>query len=93
MLLSPYTNSHETISIVPEISNIPEASEMPSTYHGKRFAAQEVRIHILGSAFRNPQTDKNRGHKVGHEHSHIDGMNRHEAPPTDQLQLDSQESG
>ena len=36
MLFSPYTNSSETIHIVPLTSNMPDASDTPSTYQGMR---------------------------------------------------------
>src|SRR5574344_1108145 len=34
ILLRPYTNNSVTNHIVPEISNIPDASESPNMYHG-----------------------------------------------------------
>ena len=35
MLLRPYMNSQVTSTIVPLMSNMPEASETPSTYQGR----------------------------------------------------------
>lgn len=37
MLFNPYTNNAVTSHIVPEISNIPEALDKPSKYHGNLF--------------------------------------------------------
>jgi hypothetical protein len=36
-LFTPYTNSQYTISIVPLMSNMPEAFETPSRYQGMAF--------------------------------------------------------
>ena len=39
-MLTPYTKSQETMTIVPLMSNIPEALERPSANHGKELPPQ-----------------------------------------------------